>query len=304
MKPFILFCLFLIVTAVFAQQQKEEVANQNLANTDDSSLFRGVENAIDESTEEDDAYRILKSLQDVTDEGEEDSDMDDDNDEADSDLSEQDLIDMIHEADNDDNDDNDDEDDDEDEDDEDFVSSFPEFQNEETTEFFKNLPQQSTNKGHMQDEIEQKIENVDQEEEDDQANEPVEEAEEDEVEEQIKQEEENIEMDHAAAPFEGSQQFIPWKRPDHIIKTDNTDFYQDINFRESPETTVKSSRFKLWHFLCIIVILMIVYYRQARKTTNNMVELSNAGPSLSWPNEKDFLPSHSYNNNNKHFKFG
>ncbi|KAI8370216.1 hypothetical protein BD560DRAFT_396743 [Blakeslea trispora] len=284
MKLSITLYLFLIITTVFAQQ-KGDSANKDLANTDDSSLFRGVENAIDESTEEDDAYRILKSLQDVTDEGEDDSD----DDEPDSSSYR-----GLNKHDNDDNDDDDDDDDndDDDEEDEDFASSL-EFQNEETAEFFKNLPQQSNKKGQLQHEIEQKIEIVDQEEEieDDQTNEPTEEEDE-EVEEQIKQEEENIAMDESS-PLQENQQFIPWKRPDYLSKQGNTDFYQDINFRETPSTHSNSSRFKFWHFLCIVVILMVVYYN-TRKPSNNMTELSNTG-AMSWHNEKEYLPSHNYN---------
>ncbi|KAI8056528.1 uncharacterized protein B0P05DRAFT_591322 [Gilbertella persicaria] len=230
-------CLFAITTIVFAQ-----------INTDDTSLFREVENAVDESTEED-AYRILKGLQDMSDESRENEGIED-------------IID---------NDDEEEEEEEEEEDD-DFSSNFPEFQNKETSEFFEHLPQPPTdNQNNEMKQQEDEEEHIEEDEEED-------EGEEGEEEEEEPKEQPN--------PFQNDQ-FIPWKRPETMIKSDNT-FYQDINFRET--TITKPSLFKTWHILVVFLVAIGLYYRQSRK--------SHSAESTSWNNnEKDYLPLH--NNSSK-----
>ncbi|KAL0143560.1 hypothetical protein V8B55DRAFT_1478604 [Mucor lusitanicus] len=226
-------------------------------NDDDTSLFRGVENAIDEDSE-DDAYRILKSLQDVT-----DDDMDDDQDFS------PDSIDDDEEEDQEEDSDLLFGEDEDEEDEDDFSADLPEFKNEETADFFEHLPQQPVDNGDnklsiVEDNIE--VEEVD-EEMDELAPKPdngEEDDEEDEEEEQDDPDQHNENSTPTPVLPPIINENIPWNRPEPVMKADeNSNFYQDINYKESEKLkqnpSSNTSSFQFWHLFFILMVLAIVY---------------------------------------------
>ncbi|KAK4515032.1 uncharacterized protein ATC70_002641 [Mucor velutinosus] len=269
-------------------------------NDDDTSLFRGVENAIDEDSE-DDAYRILKSLQDVTDdEMDEDQDFSPDSNDEDEDEEDSDLL----------FDDVDDEDQDEDEDD--FSADLPEFKNEETADFFEHLPQQPVDNGDnklsiVEDNIE--VEEVD-EEMDELAPKPdlgEDDDEEEEEQDDSNQHNENSTPTPVLPPI--TNENIPWNRPEPVMKVDgNSNFYQDINYKESEkvkQNPSSTSNFQFWHLFFILMVLAIVYNSITKRKPHNFIELPSSSSSLPWGNkdEKDYLPLHSNSKRNSYYKY-
>ncbi|GAN02930.1 hypothetical protein MAM1_0031d02380 [Mucor ambiguus] len=263
-------------------------------NDDDTSLFRGVENAIDEDSE-DDAYRILKSLQDVRDdEIDEDQDFNPDSDDEEDEEQEEDS-DLLFDE---------DDDEDQDEDDDDFSADLPEFKNEETADFFEHLPQQPVDNGDnklsiVEDNIE--VEDVD-EEMDELVPKPDsgEEDDEDEEEEQDDPDQRNENSTPTPVLPPIINENIPWNRPEPVMKADeNANFYQDINYKESEKLKQNSSsnntsNFQFWHLFFILMVLAIVYNSITKRKPHNFIELplSSSSSSLSWGNkdEKDYLP--------------
>ena len=256
-----LICVILLIstlallfhTTVADIDEEKELAISQL-NDDDTSLFRGVENAIDEDSE-DDAYRILKSLQDVRDdEIDEDEEFNQDsNDEEDE-----------EEEDNDDDNDIlfDEDEDEEEEEDDDFSAGLPEFKNEETADFFEHLPQQPIDNGDNKLSIVE--DNIEEEEVDDELDELAPKPDDEEEEEEEDNEElqiENSTPTPVLPPIVNEN--IPWQRPEPIIKVnDNSNFYQDINYKESEKLKQKAqtkSNFQFWHLFFIFMILAIVY---------------------------------------------
>ncbi|KAL9552226.1 hypothetical protein MBANPS3_003893 [Mucor bainieri] len=274
-------------------------------NDDDTSLFRGVENAIDEDSE-DDAYRILKSLQDVRDdEMDEDQDFNPDGNEEEDEEEDSDLL-----------FDEEDDEEDQDEDEDDFSAGLPEFKNEETADFFEHLPQQPVDNGDnklsiVEDNIE--VEEVD-EEMDELAPKPDNGEEDDEEEEEEQddpdQHNENSTPTPVLPPIINEN--IPWNRPEPVMKADeNSNFYQDINYKESEKLkqnpSSNTSNFQFWHLFFILMVLAIVYNSITKRKPHNFIELpsSSSSSSLSWGNkdEKDYLPLHSNNKRNSYYKY-
>lgn len=295
----------LITTLVTAQQQEQQDTTlqqqhnqQEDANIDDTSLFRGVENAIDEDSEQD-AYRILKSLQDSTeedyteDELEEEEIIDhssskeikqriqpEENDPLEEEEEEEELEDddTMMEV-----EDDEDEEEEEEEDDDFSADSFlPDFKNEATQDFFQHLPssssQQSTDTDTKEEELVEPIEE--------------EEADEDVIldhHNDIHDEEGYDDLTEVTEPVlpssspstststQQQQPFdpllrnnhneIPWHRPDKIVESNNK-FYQDTNaIRKQQEELKKKSTtgFRFWHALFISLILVIIYNKLTNK---------------------------------------
>jgi hypothetical protein len=236
---------FIQITIAQESQQQTQLQTTN-QNIDDTSLFREVENAIDEDSEQDDAYRILKSLQGVTEEDDTEEEDDEETTEDDDDTTEEENI--IIERDND-----DDEEQEEEEDDDDFTPEFPEFQNEETTDFFEHLPQQPMDHAIDNQFKDDTIDDID--EDMDELTQPINEEEDDDDEEITKE----TTLEHVVPSFPIDN--IPWQRPDPVLQTvDNSNFYQDINFKPSEKTKLQHPQgFKIWHILVIFLILVIIY---------------------------------------------
>lgn len=256
----ILFLSAVLVHITIAKENQQQNQQQTQLqtpshNNDDTSLFRDVENAIDDDSEQDDAYRILKSLQDVTQEDEDDDDQDtveenDDEETTEDDDQEEDDDHTNIEQD----DDEDVDEEDEDEDEEDFTPEFPEFQNEETTDFFEHLPQQPMDHAidnQLKDDI---IDDVD--EDTDELTQPVAEEEDDDEQEVTKET-----VNEPAVPsFPTDNSNIPWQRPDLVQTDENSNFYQDIYFKDTEKTKLQSQQgFKIWYIASIFFVLLIVY---------------------------------------------
>jgi hypothetical protein len=261
----ILFVSAALVHITIAQEQTQQQTQLQTTNhnIDDTSLFREVEDAIDEDSEQDDAYRILKSLQEVTEYDEEDTVEDDEDQETAEDVIEDDDDDATE-----DDEDNDDiiieqegDDDDEEEEDDDFTPEFPEFQNEETTDFFEHLPQQP-----MDHAIDNQLkENDDIDEDMDELTQPIteEEDDDDEIVKEVIQE-----PDVSSFPTDNN---IPWQRPDPAVKTDdNSHFYQDIHSKTEPKLQYPQQGFKIWHILFVLLILVIVYRSSFKRRVSSL----------------------------------
>lgn len=257
-----LICVILLIstlallfhTTVADIDEEKELAKSQL-NDDDTSLFRGVENAIDEDSE-DDAYRILKSLQDVRDDDiDEDEEFNPDSNEEEEGEEGDDDNDILFDE---------DEDEDQDEDEDDFSADLPEFKNEETADFFEHLPQQPIDNGDNKLSIVE--DNIEEEEVDDELDELTPKHDDDEEEEE-EEEEDNEEQIENSTPTPVLppiiNENIPWQRPEPVMKADdNSNFYQDINYKESEKLKQKSqikSNFQFWHLFFIFMILAIVY---------------------------------------------
>lgn len=275
-------------------------------NDDDTSLFRGVENAIDEDSK-DDAYRILKSLQDVRDDDmDEDQDFNpDSNDDQEDDDEEEEDSDLLF--------DEDDDDEDQEEDEDDFSADLPEFKNEETADFFEHLPQQPVDNGDNKLSIVE--DNIEVEEVDDEMDELApkpdngeEEEEEEEEQDDADQHDENSTPTPVLPPIINEN--IPWNRPEPVMKADeNSNFYQDINYKESEKrkqtSSSNTSNFQFWHLFFILMVLAIVYNSITKRKPHNFIELSSSSSSLPWGNkdEKDYLPLHSNSKRNSYYKY-
>lgn len=228
-------------------------------NDDDTSLFRGVENAIDEDSE-DDAYRILKSLQDVRDdEMEEDQDFNPDSNDDEEEEEQEEDSDLLFDE---------DDDEDQEEDEDDFSADLPEFKNEDTADFFEHLPQQPVDNGDNKLSIVE--DNIEVEEVDDEMDELApkldngEEDDEEEEEEQDDPDQHNENSTPAPVLPPIVNENIPWNRPEPVMKADdNSNFYQDINYKESEKLKQKptstTSNFQFWHIFFILMVLAIVY---------------------------------------------
>ncbi|KAL7316017.1 hypothetical protein PS15m_005166 [Mucor circinelloides] len=302
-----LICVILLISTLallfhttVADLDQDTDLSKSQQNDDDTSLFRGVENAIDEDSE-DDAYRILKSLQDVRDdEMDEDQDFNQDSNDEEEEEEDSDLL----------FDEDDDEDQDEDEDD--FSTGLPEFKNEETADFFEHLPQQPVDNGDnklsiIEDNIE--VEEVD-EEMDELAPKPDNGEEDDEEEEEEDDQDQHIETSTPTPVLPPIiNENIPWNRPEPVMKADeNSNFYQDIIYKESEKLKQKSSstsNFQFWHLFFILMILAIVYNSITKRKPHNFIELPSSSSSLPWGNkdEKDYLPLHSNNKRNSYYKY-
>ncbi|CEP15916.1 hypothetical protein [Parasitella parasitica] len=249
-------------------REKEELAKSQ-QNDDDTSLFRVVENIIDEDSE-DDAYRILKSLKDVRDDNEDEG------------INGDDDSDIVF-------------DEDEEQDEDDFSADLPEFKNEETSEFFEHLPQQPIDNGDNKLSIVE--DNIDIEEVDDILDELApkhdnEEEDDDEEDDDEDQEPENSTPSPVLPPI--VNEHIPWQRPEPVAKGDsNSNFYQDINYKESEilKKPTYTSSVQFWHLFFILLILAIVYSSITKRKPKNLIE-STSSSSLLWnrKDEKDYLP--------------
>ncbi|KAI8087248.1 hypothetical protein BDF21DRAFT_450411 [Thamnidium elegans] len=300
-----IFTIFTLSHITFAQ---DSVDQANLQNIDDTSLFRGVENTMDE--EGDDADRILKSLQDTSaDDFLEDDDQeeevihhssskdikqriqpDEGELEDDSDNEIDDDIDIEEEEEEEEEDDDDDQEDDDEEDYDFSADSFPDFRNEETAEFFDHLPQQVSNAEN---------EKLSAEEDDDVDNNEEEDEEEENIVDNMNNEKTtNTNNNNNDIPIDT----IPWHKSDPLEKAviDDDKFYQEGNMNYGNEYSSSIIEFKLWHGMSVLLILAIIYKWVNKSKSNHILDNNNS--SLSWSNrdEKDYLPLH---NNNRHFKW-
>ncbi|KAI8643556.1 hypothetical protein BD408DRAFT_414770 [Parasitella parasitica] len=262
--------------------EKTELANQQ-QNDDDTSLLRDVENVIDEDFE-DDAYRVLKSLQYVEDEDEDFNS--EDNDDEDSDI--------VFE--------------DEEQDDDEFSTDLPEFKNKETAEFFEHLPQQPIDNGDNKSSVVE--DNIEVEEVDDELDGLAPKSdigeEDDEEEDDEDQQPENYTPSPVLPPIVSGH--IPWQRPEPVVKDDsNSNFYQDVTYKESEKLkqSTYTSSFRFWYIFFILLFLAIVYKSFTKRKPKNFIELPSSSSSLSWNrnDEKDYLPLHSNNKRNSYYKY-
>jgi hypothetical protein len=259
------------------------------ANTDDTSLFRGVENAIDEDSEED-AYRILKSLQDSTEEGYAEEEEEEEEEEIDHSSSKE-IRERIQPEENDPVEeeedtiveveiDDDEEEDGEEEDDEDFSADafLPDFKNEATQDFFQHLPQQQQ-PAIIKEGLTEPIEEEEAD-EDVIVNSHNDIHDEEGYDDLFEEEKNNIPAAAAGAndlpvlppttTTTTAENYIlqqtplindiPWHRPDKIVENNNK-FYQDTNSIRQQKQVIKKPRagFTFWHALFISVVLVIIY---------------------------------------------
>ncbi|KAG2201458.1 hypothetical protein INT47_001507 [Mucor saturninus] len=308
---FIILIGFTLFGTTVAQEEKgatEVLAQSNLdSNLDDTSLFRGVENAIDEDSEGDDAYRIFKSLQDVTEEDfaeEEDDPIDHSSskeikeriqpEEEDQD----DIVEEDPEEINDPEEEQDEEEEEEEEEDDDFsADSFPDFKNEAATEFFEHLPQQISSP-----EEEEEKEMIEEEIVDNNNNNNNNEEEYDDLVDNSNNNNNNnnnnINNNIPVPVIENNE--IPWHKPDTVNNAHVDDsFYQDYN-NYSSENQKSNSSFRHWHGLLILVILVIIYKSLSKSKAHHILDSNNSSP---W-NETDYLPLHNNkSNNSRHYKW-
>jgi hypothetical protein len=273
------------------EQQEYQQSSSDESNIDDTSLFRGVENAIDEETEGGDAYRIFKSLQDVTEDDyiEEDENIIEHSSskaiksriqpEEEEDQEEEDGDDMVDTMD-DEEEDSKEEDDDEEDEEEDFsTDTFPEFKNEATADFFEHLPQTPiTNDDPIEeeDEIEEdNIENhIDTHEYDSMSND------EDEEEDDTTSNSNNIPIITPPPIIQlndnNEENTIPWHRPDskdNLVANDyDNRFNQESNHNSSTyqNNHKKSTGFRFWHGVFIFSILVIIVKSSNKKKVTIM----------------------------------
>ncbi|KAI9244213.1 hypothetical protein EDC94DRAFT_629803 [Helicostylum pulchrum] len=300
-----IFTVFTLSHKIFAQDVSSLNTLDPQQNIDDTSLFRGVENTMDE--EGDDANRILKSLQDTSaddfseddddqevgqgdqvihhssskdikqriqpDEGELEDDTDNDIDDDDDDIEEEEE-----------EEDQDDDDQDEEEDYDFPADSFPDFRNEETAEFFDHLPQQIS---YAEKEKLAAAAEDDDDDDDDVDNTEEEEEEENIVDNMNNEKTTNTNNNNNDIPPIDT---IPWHKSDPLEKAviDDDKFYQEGNMNFGYEYKTSITEFKLWHGMCILLVLAIIY-KWVNKTKSNHI-LDNNNTSWSNRDEKDYLP--------------
>lgn len=223
-----------------------QLKQEELQNNDDTSLFREVEDTIDEDSDED-AYRMLKSLQEVSEEDEveeyENTNHDKEQDEIHSD---------------DDDESYNDDDEEEEEDDDELSTEFPEFQNEATTEFFETLPKQPIDS--LDSKINSGQDTIEEEELDEEIDElePDQEEEEEEninkeIEIKEKEQKDQVQANHNLPNSPSFDNSIPWQRPD------SARFYQDIRVKETKPKQETEHSFKFWYFFLLSVVLTLLY---------------------------------------------
>lgn len=291
---------FTEVNSLQQQQYQQSVSDES--NLDDTSLFRGVENAIDEDTE-DDAYRILKSLQDVS-----EDDFSEEDDEEVNQMqhgSSREIKSRIQPEEEDDEneeevevdiEDDENEDDEEDEeDDEDFsLGPFPDFKNDATADFFEHLGQ---NPSVAEDEKDKEQEEEDNEEDNIENHIDIHEAEEDYNEEEEEEDvvdnkpintnnmnnnNNNNNNNHIPipvvlppsqplSPISNEENSIPWQRPDSkdrlVVNEIDNKFNQDSNYNSSFQHNKQKSTagFRFWHGVFVLLILVIIFKSSNRK---------------------------------------
>ncbi|CAO3631337.1 unnamed protein product [Mucor hiemalis] len=300
------------------QQQQYQQSVSDESNLDDTSLFRGVENAIDEDTE-DDAYRIFKSLQDVSEDDFSDEDEEEVNQIEHSTSREiksriqpeeeeegDDEVDME----DDENEDDEEEDEEEEEDeDEDFsLGSFPDFKNDATADFFEHLQQ---NPSSVEDEKDKEGEE-DIEEDNIENHIDIHDVEEDYNEEEDVVDNKPINTNNnnnnnnnipipvvlppspPLLPLSNEENTIPWQRPDSkdrlVVNEIDNKFNQDSNYNSSFQHKQKSTAgFRFWHGVFVLLILVIIFKSSNRKKAHHLLDSNNS--TLPWSkDEKDYLP--------------
>ncbi|KAI9364774.1 hypothetical protein BD770DRAFT_439655 [Pilaira anomala] len=284
-----IFTLFTFSHIISAEQQQVKSIVEK-SNTDDTSLFRDVENIMDEEGDDkDDADRILKSLQDTfSDDEEEEDESEQVNHISSKDIKQRIQPDDADEEEEEDQEEEDQEEDQEEEDQEedeeedyDFpADAFPDFKNGETSEFFDHFR-------HQENQEEEK--NMPDDETD-----IIEEEEEGDDEEVITIENPTT-QDDVPLPIDNT---ITWHKSDPLEKAviDDDKFYQENNTNQ-----ISGTEIQLWHGMSLFLVLAIIY-KWVNKSKSNHV-LDNSNSSLSWHNrdEKDYLPLH--NNSSRHFKW-
>ena len=284
---FLISLLFHITNAIeFVDTDSLEQPTQNTvdeSNIDDTSLFRGVENAIDEDFEDDDAYRILQSLQDVN---EDDYSEEDEDDQVPQHSSSKDIKARIQpeedeqymeQIDDEEEEQEEDEEEEEDDEDEDFsTDTFPEFKNNAAADFFDNFPLQPPN-----NEGEKGVTPLDEQEDEADSIDTTNDAPEEEDDEYDDESTNNNNIDSTAnhniplpnIPIKPIQEedTIPWHRPDskdRLVANDNDNsFNQQSNYNPTlyVNPTRSTAGFKLWHVLFLLLIVVAIYNRLSTK---------------------------------------
>jgi hypothetical protein len=235
---------------------------------------------------EDDTYRMIERMQDVSPEDQVEDDEMKEIERMDRQIQDEQLHIQEHESDNDnipdedevdqeqDNDDEEeeieeeeDDDEEEEEDDDQEIQDDQDIENEEIgpfdfknddeAEFFENLPISSPQT--QEEEEDDHLKDI-EEEEDLHNNTEDDEDELDELDE-----EEALAQATMPIPQESKVEApIPWQRPNPYGKIDTSSFYQD----ENAIRVVEKSRFKVWHGITILVILVLAYRSLPRKKVN------------------------------------